>query len=61
MTLFEEQPAAVDFETLWTKVLATRRERETLPATEDEGRRSLRVSLLQLFLSDLVQLHVRPP
>lgn len=61
-TLFEERPAAPGFEGLWTKV----RERlvevgKPLPASEEEGRKSLRAALLQLSLSDLVELHVRPP
>jgi methyltransferase-like protein/SAM-dependent methyltransferase len=61
-TLFEERPAVLGFESLWTKV----RDRlveggRPLPATEEEGRRTLSASLLQLSLSDLVELHVRPP
>lgn len=61
-TLFEERPAALGFEDLWTKV----RERlveggKPLPAPEEEGRESVRAALLQLSLSDLAELHVRPP
>ncbi len=61
-TLFEERPAALGFEDLWTKV----RERlfeggKPLPAPEEEGRKSVRAALLQLSLSDLAELHVRPP
>ena len=32
-----------------------------LPATEERGRESVRAALLQLALSDLAELHVRPP
>lgn len=61
-TLFEERPAALGFEDLWAKV----RERlvetwKPLPATEERGRESVRAALLQLALSDLAELHVRPP
>ena len=60
--LFEERPAALGFEGLWTKVRDRLGESgKPLPAPEEEGRRSLRAALLQLSLSDLVELHVRPP
>ena len=60
--LFEERPAALGFEGLWTKVRERLVEsRKPLPAPEEEGRESVRAALLQLSLSDLAELHVRPP
>jgi methyltransferase-like protein/2-polyprenyl-3-methyl-5-hydroxy-6-metoxy-1,4-benzoquinol methylase len=60
--LFEERPATLGFESLWTKVRDRLVESGTpLPAPEEEGRKGLRAALLQLSLSDLVELHVRPP
>ena len=61
-TLYVERPRALDFEALWAKVRARLVEAgRKLPADEEEGRKSLRTSLLSLFLSDLVEFHVRPP
>ncbi len=61
-TLFDERPAALGFEGLWTKVCERLVESgKPLPAPEDEGRESVRAALLQLSLSDLAELHVRPP
>jgi methyltransferase-like protein len=61
-TLCDEAPRAVPFEGLWERV----RERLTAggraaPLADEEGRAILRGALLRLFLSDLVDLHVRPP
>lgn len=60
--LFEARPAALGFEGLWVNVRDRLVESgKPLPAPELEGRKSLRAALLQLALSDLVELHVRPP
>lgn len=60
--LFEGRPAAPGFEDLWAKVRARLAEGgKPLPVPEEVGRKSLRAALLQLSLSDLVELHVRPP
>lgn len=62
LTLFEERPRALDFETLWSRVQA----RLAAPGGQviaggAEFRNELMGAILQLYVSDLVNLHVRPP
>lgn len=60
--LWEARPRALSFEALWDVVRSRLTEGgKALPLPEDAARAALRRTLLQLYLSDLVQLHVRPP
>jgi methyltransferase-like protein len=62
LSLYEGRPAAIDFDSLYAKVVSRLAEAgRPLPLGEEDGKRNLRVSILQLFVSDLVELHVRPP
>lgn len=62
LALWESRPRALDFEKVWESVRARLaaggRARQ---ASDEESRAALRGSLLNLYLSDLVQLHVRAP
>jgi methyltransferase-like protein/SAM-dependent methyltransferase len=56
MTLAEAWPGALPFEELWARVRS--RLRRVAPAPEDGLRRQLAETLLQCYLSNLVELHV---
>lgn len=62
LTLYEARPRALDFESLWAGVAGRLADPERPDsAVGVQGRPVLLQALLQLYLTDLVDLHVRPP
>jgi len=62
LVLWESRPRSLGFEALWEAVVARLSAGgRSRPASDEESRATLRGSLLRLYLSDLVQLHVRAP